>query len=103
MTDSELVQLAMLWAHADDRVKKLAVMYAVDMDLYGVDVTEKLETATELHYALMKAERAGYRKALEDMRVRMEDRTSGKEEGGSGQSADGAEVVRRKHLFGVRV
>ena len=47
-------------------IMELAVAYAYGMINYGLDVTQKLETAVQQLYALHRAERIGYMQAIAD-------------------------------------
>lgn len=49
-------------SHYDKRILETALAYAINLWDYGIDVTQKWETATENAYALDKA----YRKAFAD-------------------------------------
>ena len=46
----------------------LAIMYAEHYMKDGINITEKIETATENAYMMQRAENRGYSKAIEDIR-----------------------------------
>ena len=50
----------------------LAVMYAQNIALYGIDITEKWQNAVENHVALSKAYHKGYYDAFERMSEKQE-------------------------------
>ena len=39
----------------EEMIQELAIMYATSLVRYGVDIQEKLETATQMNYALNQA------------------------------------------------
>lgn len=53
-------QLAQWLIELDENVLKVAIMYAENYLKYGVDVTEKWDTATKQQWSLERAERYGY-------------------------------------------
>lgn len=53
-------QLAQWLIELDENVLKVAIMYAENYLKYGVDVTEKWDTATKQIWSLERAERYGY-------------------------------------------
>ena len=50
----------------EEMIQELAIMYATSLVRYGVDIQEKLETATQMNYALNQA----YLRGREDERER---------------------------------
>ena len=59
----------------DENVIKLAIAYAENLRLYGVDVTRAWETAVEQAFALHAAEKRGYYKCMESIRRREDEDT----------------------------
>lgn len=57
MSKEDLVEFLM---QKDETVIKVAIMYAESNLRYGVDVTEKWETAVQQTFALRKAEERGF-------------------------------------------
>ena len=52
----------------DEQKLTLALMHAENYLKYGIDITEKIDTATKNAEMIYKAEHQGYCKCLEDMR-----------------------------------
>ena len=50
----------------------LAIMYAENYMKYGTDITEKIETATEIAHLVNRAEYYGYLKAVEEFQKRVQ-------------------------------
>lgn len=53
-------QLAQWLVELDENVLQVAIMYAENYLKYGVDITEKWNTATKQKWSLERAERYGY-------------------------------------------
>ena len=53
-------QLAKSLSELDENVLQVAIMYSINYLAYGVDVTEKWDTATRQQDALYRAKCAGY-------------------------------------------
>ena len=67
MKDIEKEALVRFLMEKDELVLKTAIYYAESYLRYGVDVTEKWDTAVKQTYALHQAERKGYFEAMQDM------------------------------------
>lgn len=65
-------QLAQWLVELDENVLQVAIMYAENYLKYGVDVTEKWDTATKQQWSLERAERYGYAEGMKSI-VRCKD------------------------------
>ena len=67
MNDIKKEEMVRYLMEKDELVIKTAIIYADAYLQYGVDVTEIWDTATKQSYSLIRAEKKGYYKGIEEL------------------------------------